>query len=121
MSEGPRVGAAVHQQILAGNVPRLRAAEKGAGITELLGGAASARGIGVGTNLAKLGGGLANLLRVEFEVGAQPVGLERPCKQVIDGVVVAPGGARQARDEAGEAGARAVGKAELRDRRLDGG
>ena len=52
---------------------------------------------------------------------AQPVGLERARQQPVDGDVVDHGLARQAGDEAGEAGARAVGQAQHLDRRLHRG
>src|SRR5687767_3848695 len=86
--ERSRVGTAVHQQILPRNEAGLGAAEIGAGIAELLGAAEAASGIGIGAHLAQLGGGLAGFLGVEFQVGTQPVGLERARQQVVDGDVV---------------------------------
>src|SRR6267378_1629835 len=118
MSERPRVGAAVQQQILAGNVTRLRAAQIGAGIAEFLDAAEAARRVRLGAGLAQLLVAPAARLGVELEVRAQPVGVERAGQQVVDGHVVAHGLARQPGDEAGEAGARAVRQAELGDRVL---
>src|SRR5205823_6835938 len=106
MSERPRIGAAVQQQVLAGNVTRLRAAQVGAGIAEFLDAAEAARRVRLGAGLAQLLVALAARLGVELEVRAQPVGVERAGQQVVDGHVVAHGLARQPGDEAGEAGAR---------------
>ena len=50
---------------------------------------------------------------------AQPVGVERPGQQVVDGDVVPRDLPGEAGDEAGEARARAVGQAQDVDRRLD--
>src|SRR5207302_8933126 len=108
MSERPRVSTAVEQQILAGNVTCLRAAQVGAGIAELLDAAEAARRVRLGARLAQLLVALAARLGVVLEVRAQPVGVERAGQQVIDGHVVAHGFARQPGDEAGEARARAV-------------
>ena len=52
---------------------------------------------------------------------AQPVGVEWTRQQGIDGDVVDHGLARDARDKAGEAGARAVGQSQHLDRRLHRG
>ena len=52
---------------------------------------------------------------------AQPIGIERPRQQAIDGDVGDHGLARKAGDKAGEAGARAVGQSKHLDRRLHRG
>ena len=53
-----------------------------------------------------------------LEAAAQPVGQERARQDIIDDHVVAGDLARQAGDETGEAGTRAVAHAEFRDWRL---
>src|SRR5256885_1648262 len=118
ISEGPGIGPAVHQQVLAGNVTRLRAAEICAGVAELLRGAEAPGRIRFRAAAAQLVVALAACLGVEFEVGAQAIGVERPRQQVVDRDVAAHGLARKAGDEAGQPGARAVGEPEFRNRIL---
>src|SRR6185295_9588700 len=77
-SEGSWIRPAVEQQVLAGNVPRLGAAQIGACVAELLDGAESARGVRVGARFAELIDRLSGRLGVERQVRAQAVGLERP-------------------------------------------
>ena len=62
---------------------------------------------------------LAALARRDPDVAAQPVGVERPRQQVVDGDVVPDGLTRDPGDEAGQPGARTVRQAQRRDRRLD--
>src|SRR5258706_5862492 len=114
------VVAAIDQKILAGEVARLCAAKISAVVAEFLGGAETAGGTAFLARALELLGRLALLLGVELEVRAQAIGPHRARQQVVDGHVVAHGFPRQAGDEAGEAAARAVGQAELGDRRLDG-
>src|SRR6266853_1979609 len=117
-SERAGVDAAVDQEILAGNVARLHAAQIGAELAELLGRAEAARGNRLLDVPPHLFHGLAFLLRGELGVALQPVGPEAPGEQVVDRDVVCDGRAREARDEAGEAAPRAVRERELRDRGL---
>src|SRR5688572_1999909 len=93
-SEGSWISPAVEQQVLAGNVPRLRAAEIGAGVAELLNGAEPFRRIRLPAGLGQVGRALAQPLGVELEVGAQPVGVERAGQEAVDRHVVLHGGAR---------------------------
>src|SRR5512134_3813329 len=83
------VRAAIHEQVLSGDEPGLRAAEEGARVAELLDGAEAAGGIRLRARSSQLGGGLAKLLRIELEVGTQPVGLKRSGQEVVDCDVMA--------------------------------
>src|SRR4051794_1982893 len=111
--ERARECAAVEQEVLARDVAGLRAAKVGAGIAEFLDRAEAAGRVGLGANLSELVRRLSRLLRVELEVAAQPVGLERAGQEIVDGHVLAHGLAREAGDEPGQAGARAVREPEL--------
>src|SRR6267143_3231261 len=112
------IDTAVDQEILAGDVARLDAAQVGAELAELLG-RAEAAGRDLFFPLAlDLLRSLALLLRRKLGVADQPVGPEAPGKQVVDGDVVHDGFARETGDEAGEAAPRAVRQRQLRDRRL---
>src|SRR5213593_943830 len=117
-SERAGVDAAVDQEILAGDVARLHAAQVGAELAELLGRAEAARGNRFLDVPPHLFHGLTLLLRGELGVALQPVGPEAPGEQVVDRDVVCDGRAREARDEAGEAAPRAVREREFRDRSL---
>src|SRR6266702_7731970 len=117
-SERAGVDAAVDQEILARDVARLHAAQKGAQLAELLGRADTARRNRLLDVPPHLFHGLAFLLRGELGVALQPVGPEAPGEQVVDRDVVRDGRARLARHEAGEAAPRAVRERELRDRSL---
>src|SRR6267378_2909896 len=112
------IGTAVDQEILAGDVARLDAAQVGAELAELLGRAEAARGNRFLDVPPHLFHGLAFLLRGELGVALQPVCPEAPGEQVVDRDVVCDGRAREARDEAREAAPRAVRERELRDRSL---
>src|SRR5882672_7028637 len=112
------VDAAVDQEILAGDVARLDAAQVGAELAELLGGAEAAGRDLLFPLALDLLRGPALLLRSKLGVADQPVGPEAPREEVVDGDVVRDGFAREARDEAGEAAPRAVRQRQLRDRRL---
>lgn len=112
--------AAVEQQVLAGHVAGMDAAEKGAEGAELVGGPEAAcrnapaalLADGLGALRRGPGGGIQGL--------AQALGIEGSGQQVVDRHV-APGQVRlagQAGDEAGQAAARAIGEAENVDRRL---
>src|SRR6266705_5657225 len=116
--EGTGVDAAVDQEILAGDVARLDAAQIGAELAELLGRAEAAGGNRLLPLALDLLGRLALLLRGKLGVALQPVGPEAPGKDIVDRDVVRDRFASEARDEAGEAAARAVRERELRDRRL---
>src|SRR5712691_1658410 len=117
-SERAGVDAAVDQEILAGDIARLHAAQVGAELAELLG-RAEAAGRDLLFPLAlDLLRRPALLLRRELGVADQPVGPEAPGEEVVDRDVVRDGFAREARDEAGKAAARAVRERELRDRGL---
>src|SRR6266851_10428526 len=117
-SERAGVDAAVDQEILAGDVAGLDAAQVGAELAELLG-RAEAPGRDLLFPLAlDLLRRPALLLRRKLGVADQPVGPEASGKQVVDRDVVCDGFAREARDEAGEAAPRAVRQRQLRDRGL---
>src|SRR5882672_2348734 len=112
------VDAAVDEEILPGDVARLRAAQVGAQVAELLGRAEAARGNRLLEVPLDLFHAQAFFLRVELRIALQAVGPESAREDVVDGDVGGHGLACQSRDEAGEAAARAVGERELGDRRL---
>src|SRR6266849_665089 len=116
--EGTGVDAAVDQEVLAGDVARLDAAQIGAELAELLGRAEAAGRNRLLPLALDLLGRLALLLRGKLGVADEPVGPEAPGKDIVDRDVVRDRFAGEARDEAGEAAARAVRERELRDRRL---
>src|SRR5947209_18316709 len=90
-SERAGVDAAVDQEILAGDVARLHAAQIRAELAELLGGAEAARGNRFLDVPPHLFHGLALLLGGELGVALQPVGPEAPGEQVVDRDVVRDG------------------------------
>src|ERR1700719_1413226 len=102
--------AAVEQDVLAGDKARLGAAQKRASEAKFFGLAEASGGIEfrplrqhlIHTDAALLGFRLCNR-------AAQAVGIEWARQQAIDGDVVDHGLARKAGDEAGKAGARAIG------------
>src|SRR5216110_2628961 len=106
-SERAGVDAAVDQEILAGDVARLHAAQICAELAELFGRAEAARRNRLLDIPPHLLCGLALLFRAELGVALQPVGPEAPGEQVVDRDVVRDGRAREARHEAGEAAPRA--------------
>src|SRR4051812_36148040 len=114
------VGTTVHEEVLSGDEARLRAAQIGARVAELLDRAEAAGGIGLRPRLRQFGRRLAEFFGVEFKVGAQAVGVKGTGKQRVDGDVMAHRLARKSGDEPGEPGARAIGQSELRDRILHG-
>src|SRR5262249_33234801 len=73
-SEGAGVDAAVDQEVLAGDVAGLRAAEKGAGVAEFLRRAEASRGNGFLQALPHFFHRLAFFPGLEFGVALQPVG-----------------------------------------------
>src|SRR6266511_1725755 len=89
------IDAAVDQEILAGDVARLDAAQIGAQLAELLGRAEAARGNRLLDVPPHLFHGPAFLLRGELGVALQPVGPEAPGEQVVDRDVVRGGRARE--------------------------
>src|SRR5882724_375356 len=112
------IDTAVDQEILAGDIARLDAAQVGAELAELLGGAeAAGRDLFFPLALDLLRSP-ALLLRRKLGVADQPVGPEATGEEVVDGDVVRDGFAREARGEAGEAARRTVRQRQLRDRRL---
>src|SRR6266705_246280 len=117
--EGTGIDAAVDQEILAGDVARLDAAQVRAQLAALLGRAEAARRNRFLEFPPHLFHGLALFLRGDLGVALQPVGPETHREQVVDRDVVRGGRAREARDEAGEAAPSAVRERERRDRRLD--
>src|SRR6195256_826644 len=82
------VDAAVDQEILAGDVARLDAAQVGTELAELLGRAEAAGGNRFLDVPPHLFHGLAFLLRGELGVALQPVCPEAPGEQVVDRDVV---------------------------------
>src|SRR5437773_1228434 len=110
--------AAVHQQILAGDVAGVHAAQEGAGRAELLRRAEAAGRIELGARLVFLLVALAALGGARFVGAAQPVGVERAGQQAVDGDAVAHGDAGDAGHEAGQPAARTVAQAQDVDRRL---
>src|SRR4029078_5471080 len=83
------VEAAIHQQVLPGDEARLGAAQEGAGVAELVDGAEAPRRVCLGAPAPQLLRRLPGLLRIELEVSAQPVGLERPGQEVVDRDIMA--------------------------------
>ena len=86
-SERARVGAAVHQHVLAGDVAGVRAAQEGAGGAELAGGAEALRRVELAARVHHLLQRLAALLRGADHGAAQAVGVEGAGQQVVDGDV----------------------------------
>src|SRR5579875_3258284 len=86
-----RIGATVKQQVLAGDEPGLRAAQKGAGGAELLGRAEAAGRVLLLPLPPHLLERAAGALGHRRHVGAQAVGVERPRQQIVDRDVVAHG------------------------------
>src|SRR5260221_4635446 len=82
--EGTGVDAAVDQEVLAGDVPRLDAAQVGAELAELLGRAEAAGGNRLLPLALDLLGRLALLLRGQLGVADQPVGPETARKELVD-------------------------------------
>src|SRR4051812_41377888 len=111
-------GAAVDEQVLPHDEAGVLAAEECASAAELLG-----RAEAVGRHLRHAGFGerFVILARLVGELG-QAIGLapgrEGPRQEVIDDDVVFRDLPREPGDKAGEAGARAIRKAEMRKRRL---
>src|SRR3954462_9332599 len=112
--ERARIGATVDKEVLAGHVARLRTAEVRARIAELRGIAQPPRRY----RLQALGRRL--LLRDTARLGeagqglARAIGEEGARQEIVDRHVGLPRLARQAGDETGEPGARAVRKPERR-------
>src|SRR5690606_18799384 len=107
-SERAGVEAAVDQEVLAGDVARLGAADEGAQLAKLLG-----RAEPPGRNLRERFGldlrdRTARSLRRERHAGAQPIGVEASGQDVVDRDVVLDRLAGDPGDEPGQAGAGAV-------------
>src|SRR5947207_13308275 len=81
----PRILPAVHQQVLAGDVARMRAAQEGAGGAELLRRAEAAGRVHLGAGLELLFVALAALGGARLVGAAQAVGVERARQQAVDG------------------------------------
>src|SRR3954470_13992398 len=117
-SECTGVRPAIDEEVLAGDIARLRAAQISARIAEL-GRVAESPGR---DGLEALGGGFlfaeAARLREAGQRLARAVGEEGTGQEVVDGDVVPHGLARHAGDEAREPGAGAVRKSERRQRRF---
>src|SRR6266851_6412163 len=113
-----RVLAAVHQQVLAGDIARVRAAQEGAGRAEFLGRAEAAGRIHLGAGRVLIVIALAALGGARLVSAAQPIGVERTGQQAVDGDAVPDSDAGHAGHEAGEAAARAVAQPQYVDRRL---
>jgi hypothetical protein len=120
MSAWKVIGTAVEKQVLGRDEAGLHAAQEGAGVAEFVRRPEAAGGVGGAAAREHLGGVQALVLRPLPGGLAQAVGLEGAGQQVVDGDVVAHVLPRDAGDEAGQAGARAVGQAQDVDRRLHG-
>src|SRR5579864_1322104 len=116
-----REGAAVEHDVLTGDVAGLGAAQERAEQAELFRFAETTARIELGTLGLQLFRRDAALLGLGLRDAAQAVGVERPGQEPVDGDVVDHGFPRQAGDESGQAGARAVGEAENVDRSLHRG
>src|SRR5215211_7697875 len=108
----PRILPAVHQQVLAGDVARMRAAQEGAGGTEFLRRAEAAGRVHLGTGLELFLVALAALGGAGLVGAAQAVGVEGTRQQAVDGHAMTHRDARHAGNEAGEAAPRAVAQAQ---------
>src|SRR5512145_2176887 len=116
--ESSGVGAAVDQEILSGNVPRLRPADKSAERPELLRIAETPRRVLVLPAPPLRLERSPRFLRLKPEIGLKAVGRKGPRQQVVDGHIGMRHLPGQAGDEAGESGSRAVRKSERRNRHL---
>src|SRR5919197_1164204 len=112
------VGAAVEQEILAGDEAGLRTAQISAGVAELRRIALPAGRNGAQPLGERLFFAHAALFGEGGDGRAIAIGEKEPREQVVDGHVVSCRLARQPGDEAREPRARAVREAEHRDRRL---
>src|SRR5262249_44919502 len=117
-SERPREGAAVDQQVLAGDVAGLCRAQERAGGAELVGRAEAFRRNRGGARRDGLVDQHALLLGIRLDVGAQPVGVEGAGQQKIDGDVRSRDRSGDAGHERGQPGARAGGEIEPDQRHL---
>src|SRR5215472_8958717 len=102
--ERTREGATVEQDVLSGDEAGLCAAQEGAKQSELLGIAEAAGGVLLGALGKQLVRRNTALVGFRFRRAAQPVGCKRSRQQAVDGHVVDDRLARNACDEAGEAG-----------------
>src|SRR5580704_7321681 len=114
----PRVLAAVHQQVLAGDVARVRAAQEGTGRAEFLGRAEAAGRVRLGAGSVLLVIALAALGGARLVGAAQAIGVERAGQQAVDGHTMTDGDTGHAGHEAGETAPRAVAQPQYVDRRL---
>src|SRR5579862_7227955 len=80
-----RVLATIHQDVLPRHVPRMHRAQKGAHHAELLGGAKAAGGMRLGRRLVFLVKVAAGLGGTRLHRAAQPIGVEWPRQQAVDG------------------------------------
>src|SRR5882757_2772184 len=113
-----RILPAIHQQVLAGDVARMHAAQEGAGSAEFLRRAEAAGRVHLGARLEFVLVALAALGSARPVGAAQAVGVEGTRQQAVDGYTAAHRDASDAGDEAGEAAARTVAEAQNVDRRL---
>src|ERR1700733_14660716 len=115
-SERARKGAAVDENILAGDVAGLRRAEERAGRAELVRLADAPRRDG-GDALGERGFGAdALLLRHRRDVSAQTVGAENSRQDEIDGDIRGGDRAGDAGEKGGQSGPRAGRQVEARER-----
>src|SRR3954465_1295078 len=82
--EGAWIGATVQKPVLSGDEPRVRTAQKGASGPELGRCAKAARRIRLGHDPELLSDLTIVLLGLHGCIAAQPIGVERPRKQVVD-------------------------------------
>src|SRR6266851_6290383 len=117
-SERPRIGAAVQQPILAGDIAGLDTTQEGAGGAEFVGAAEAPSRVLLHALRRDGVGALAGALGGMGDGRAQAVGVERSGQQIVDRDVMDDGLAGDAGDETVQARTRAVGEAENVDRRF---
>src|SRR5207248_320703 len=119
-SERAGVGAAVDQEVLAGDVARLHAADEGTQLPEVGRVAETAGRVGGGALGPDLVDRPARAAGVGLDARPDAVGVERAGQDVVDRDAPAYRLPRDAGDEARQPRARAVREPERLDRRLDG-